>query len=87
MSTYTVVDGDTLWKIGVAHGLNPDTATEEMFTANPQLNHSEDLQIGQIVNIPGGVGQNSSDQDAALQITNQGEAVILCQNIQTRQEN
>ena len=75
MPTYTVVEGDTLWKIGVSHGLSLDTATEEMFAANPQLHGSEDLQIGQVINIPGnqGGGQDNLDQGAALNIQNQGE--------------
>ncbi|ETN44049.1 uncharacterized protein HMPREF1541_10914 [Cyphellophora europaea CBS 101466] len=73
MPTYTVVEGDTLWKIGVSHGLSLDTATEEMFAANPQLHGSEDLQIGQVINIPGnqGGGQDNLDQGAALNIQNQ----------------
>jgi uncharacterized protein YkwD len=83
MSSYTVAEDDTLWKIGVAHGLNPDTATNEMFAANPGLNGSDELQIGQVINIPGGRDQNDSDQDSALNIQNQGRKVTLRQYHQT----
>ncbi|MDD2181593.1 MAG: SafA/ExsA family spore coat assembly protein [Bacilli bacterium] len=49
METYTVLSGDTMWRIAKKHeiGLN------ELLTANPQITNSALILPGQIINIPG----------------------------------
>ena len=52
MIQYTVVAGDTLYSIGLAHGLSQTDSAAQMILANPQLNGSTNLAIGSVVNIP-----------------------------------
>jgi len=52
MIQYTVVAGDTLFLIGLAHGLSQADSATQMILANPQLNGSTNLVIGSVVNIP-----------------------------------
>lgn len=47
-STYTVVVGDTLWKIAKEYGISVD----ELLVANPQIKNSSLIYAGQIINIP-----------------------------------
>ncbi|PGG95146.1 hypothetical protein AJ79_10228 [Helicocarpus griseus UAMH5409] len=50
MSTHTVASGDTMWAISVA--LNLPLA--DLITANPQVADPSQIQVGQVLNIPGG---------------------------------
>lgn len=45
---YTVKEGDTAWGIAVAHGIT----LEELQAANPYVPNWDELNIGQILNIP-----------------------------------
>lgn len=48
MSTYTVVSGDTMWKIANDHGVTLDA----LIAANPQIPDPSMIAVGQVVNIP-----------------------------------
>jgi uncharacterized YkwD family protein/spore coat assembly protein SafA len=48
MSTYTVVAGDTMWRIATKHGIG----LNELLTANPQIANSALIVPGQKINIP-----------------------------------
>ncbi len=47
-TTYTVVPGDSLWKISVKY----QTGTSELIKANPQIKNPSMIFVGQKVNIP-----------------------------------
>ena len=47
-STYTVVSGDTMYRIATRFGITLD----ELIMANPQINNPNIIQIGQVINIP-----------------------------------
>ncbi len=46
--SYTVVSGDSLWKIAV----NTQTGVQELINANPQLANPDQINPGQKINIP-----------------------------------
>lgn len=48
MGTYTVVAGDTMWKIATKYGISLNT----LLAANPQVVNSGLIYPGQIINIP-----------------------------------
>lgn len=48
MTTYTVVAGDTMWRIAIKHGIG----LSELLKANPQITNSSLIVPGQIINIP-----------------------------------
>ncbi|MGI5971073.1 MAG: SafA/ExsA family spore coat assembly protein [Oscillospiraceae bacterium] len=48
-STYTVVSGDTLWKIASKN----QVGCSELISANPQLKNPDLIYPGQVINIPG----------------------------------
>jgi len=48
MTTYTVVAGDTMWRIAVKHGIG----LSELLKANPQISNSSFIVTGQKINIP-----------------------------------
>ncbi len=48
--TYTVVSGDSLWKIAVKY----EIGVSELIKANPQIKNPSMIQVGQKVNIPDG---------------------------------
>lgn len=52
-SSYTVVSGDTLWKIAV----KTQTGTQELIKANPQLANPNLIYPGQKINVPTQEGQ------------------------------
>ncbi|MCJ1387097.1 hypothetical protein MMC17_010226 [Xylographa soralifera] len=51
MSTYTIQPGDTLSAITTSHSL----ALNDLLAANPSID-PQDLQIGQVINLPGSAG-------------------------------
>lgn len=48
MTTYTVVAGDTMWRIAIKNGIG----LSELLKANPQITNSSLIIPGQIINIP-----------------------------------
>ena len=48
MTTYTVVAGDTMWRIAVKHGIG----LSELLKANPQITNSSLIYPEQVINIP-----------------------------------
>ncbi|EEQ90757.1 chitinase [Blastomyces dermatitidis ER-3] len=50
MSTYTVASGDSMWAISVARGISLDA----LIAANPQVSVPSQIEVGQVLNIPGG---------------------------------
>jgi len=48
MTTYTVVAGDTMWRIAIKNGIG----LSELLKANPQITNSSLIVPGQIINIP-----------------------------------
>lgn len=49
MSTYTIVSGDSLWKVSQDHGVTLDA----LRAANPQITNPDLIYPGQELNIPG----------------------------------
>lgn len=49
MTTYTVVAGDTMWRIAIKHGIG----LSDLLKANPQITNSSLIIPGQTINIPG----------------------------------
>lgn len=49
MITYTVIQGDNLWKIAAKHGIT----LKELLNANPQITNSSLIYPGQKINVPG----------------------------------
>ncbi|EEH03594.1 chitinase [Histoplasma capsulatum G186AR] len=49
MSTYTVASGDSMWAIAVAHGISLDA----LIAANSQVSDPSQIEVGQVLNIPG----------------------------------
>ncbi|EAS34226.3 chitinase 6 [Coccidioides immitis RS] len=47
MSTYTVVSGDTMWKIANDHGMTLDA----LIAANPQIANPNIIEVGQVLNL------------------------------------
>lgn len=47
-ASYTVIKGDTMWKIAVKH----QVGTSEIITANPQIKNPDLIYPGQVLNIP-----------------------------------
>jgi len=47
-STYTVIPGDTMWRIATKYGIT----VNELMAANPQITNSNLIFSGQIINIP-----------------------------------
>ena len=47
-STYTVVSGDTMWRIATKNGVG----LNELLKANPQITNSASISPGQTINIP-----------------------------------
>ncbi|MTH52238.1 SafA/ExsA family spore coat assembly protein [Bacillus mangrovi] len=67
-STYTVVKGDTLWKISV----KTKTGLSEMIQANPQLKNPDRIAPGQKINIPGNA--ESAAEQQVVQLVNKERA-------------
>lgn len=54
MATYTVVAGDTMWKIANDHGVTLDA----LIAANPQIPDPNMISVGQVINLPHPPAQN-----------------------------
>ena len=54
--SYTIKSGDTFWSIAQAHG----TSVGAIEAANPGVNPSA-LQVGQVINLPGGGGSSGGN--------------------------
>ncbi|OAL72470.1 endochitinase [Trichophyton violaceum] len=52
MATYTVQQGDYMWKIANDHGI----ALDALIAANPQVADPAVIQVGQVLNLPGAAG-------------------------------
>jgi uncharacterized YkwD family protein len=48
MTTYTVMSGDTMWRIASKHGIG----LNELLAANPKITNSALIFPGQVINIP-----------------------------------
>jgi uncharacterized protein YkwD len=79
MSKYTIKGGDTFFEIAKRLGISVGA----LQAANPGVSASA-LQVGQVINLPGGTGQSTgnSDQDAALAIHNNARAGKRLQALQ-----
>lgn len=71
-TTYTVVKGDTLWKIAVRY----EIGVSELIQANPQFKNPDLIYVGQKVNIPEASSLQSFEQEVIrlvnLERTNRG---------------
>jgi uncharacterized YkwD family protein/spore coat assembly protein SafA len=56
MTTYTVVAGDTMWRISTKHGIG----LSELLKANPQIKNSFLIVPGQTINIPSSSSTSTS---------------------------
>ncbi|EFE35818.1 uncharacterized protein ARB_04752 [Trichophyton benhamiae CBS 112371] len=61
MATYTVQQGDYMWKIANDHGI----ALDALIAANPQVADPAVIQVGQVLNLPGAAGGAPPAADAA----------------------
>ncbi|KMU92168.1 endochitinase 1 [Coccidioides immitis H538.4] len=64
MSTYTVVSGDTMWKIANDHGMTLDA----LIAANPQIANPNIIEVGQVLNLsqsPAGDPPNPAPETSA----------------------
>jgi uncharacterized YkwD family protein/spore coat assembly protein SafA len=59
MSTYTVMQGDTMWSIARKHGIG----LNELLNANPQITNTSLIYPGQKINIPSGSSVPSAPSD------------------------
>lgn len=62
--SYTVVAGDSLWKIAV----NTQTGVQELIDANPQLANPDQINIGQKINIP--TNEQASVEQEVVKLVN-----------------
>lgn len=71
-TTYTVVKGDTLWKIAVRY----EIGVSELIQANPQFKNPDLIYVGQKVNIPEASSLQSFEQEVIrlvnIERTNRG---------------
>lgn len=61
-SSYTVVSGDSLWKIAV----KTQTGVQELINANPQLKNPDLIYPGQKINVPDKEGQAYEEEVVRL---------------------
>lgn len=66
--SYTVVSGDSLWKIAV----KTQTGVQELINANPQLKNPNLIYPGQKINVP--VQNNASVEQEVVNLVNQERA-------------
>ncbi|MFJ5790020.1 CAP domain-containing protein [Lysinibacillus sp. NPDC093197] len=62
--SYTVVAGDSLWKIAV----NTQTGVQELIDANPQLANPDQINVGQKINIP--TNEQASVEQEVVKLVN-----------------
>ncbi|AHN21350.1 MULTISPECIES: CAP domain-containing protein [Lysinibacillus] len=62
--SYTVVAGDSLWKIAV----KTQTGVQELIDANPQLANPDQINIGQKINIP--TNEQASVEQEVVKLVN-----------------
>lgn len=65
-AAYTVVAGDTLWKISVRYQVGID----EILRANPQIKNPDWIYVGQVLQIPTDSSTGSSFEQQVLDLTN-----------------
>ncbi|PGG97190.1 chitinase [Blastomyces parvus] len=73
MSTYTVVSGDSMWAISHARGIT----LEALAAANPQVSDTSQIEVGQVLNIPGGNAPAHSAPASAANVPPPQQAVTL----------
>ena len=56
--TYTVKQGDAMYKIAAAHGVT----LEALIAANPQIENPDLIHAGEVLNIPAGNAQNAPQE-------------------------
>jgi len=66
--SYTVVAGDSLWKIAV----KTQTGVQELIDANPQLANPDQINIGQKINIP--ANEQASVEQEVVKLVNSERA-------------
>ena len=69
-SSYTVVSGDTLWKIA----LKTKTGVSELISANPQIPNINMIYVGQKINVPTNAEQSVEKQ--VITLVNQERAKV-----------
>ena len=67
MSTYTVQPADTLANIAEKFGIS----LEALEAANPQITNPDQIEVGQVINIPGQTGTGNPQINEALSVQNQ----------------
>lgn len=67
-NTYTVVSGDTLWKVAV----KTKTGIQEIISANPQIKNINLIYPGQKINVP--VNETASVEQEVTNLVNQERA-------------
>ncbi|MDH7478778.1 MAG: CAP domain-containing protein [Syntrophomonadaceae bacterium] len=65
-TTYTVVAGDTLWKISVRYQVGID----EILQANPQIKNPDWIYVGQVLQLPANPPAGSSFEQQVFELTN-----------------
>ena len=69
---HTVLSGETLWKIANNYGVS----LQSLIQANPQISNPDNIQVGQVINIPSSMQQQTPIEVNGYAIANISQTVL-----------